>query len=199
MNYLGHAYIARNHPELIAGNFAGDSYKGNLDKFNYLPLAIVNGIRLHRFIDHYTDHSVHIVAAAKLLQDEGVKRIAFIATDILLDHFLAKYWSDYHETKYENFVEWIYANTDPHLENIDDEFDFLYIRIKKYGWMLDYNTEEGIQKILRQFSKRMQFENSLTEAFAVYKKHEETFRNHFSNFLIDIDKASAEFISTLPS
>ena len=60
MNYLGHAYIARNNPELIAGNFAGDSYKGYLDNFEHLPKDILNGVKLHRFIDDFTDHNENI-------------------------------------------------------------------------------------------------------------------------------------------
>jgi len=197
LNYLGHAYLARKYPELIAGNFAGDSYKGKLSKFDHLPKYIVDGVRLHRFIDNFTDHSPHLVQASKLLNQEGIQRITFIALDILVDHYLAKNWKDYHETPYPDFIHWIYSQTDPHLDYIDDEFDMLYYRIKKYGWMLDYAEEDGIQKILRQFSKRIPFENNLTLAFEAYKKHEQTFSNHFKNFLIEIEDASDEFILSL--
>ena len=197
MNFLGHAFIARNHPHLIAGNFAGDSYKGNLEKFNHLSKDIIDGIKLHRFIDDYTDHSSHIIKAGQLLQQKGVKKIAFIATDIILDFYLASNWKNYSSINYEAFIDEIYKFTDPFLEDLDDEFDFLYVRLKKYGWMLDYKSEEGIQKILRQFSKRMRFENDLDKCFAIYKSDQKTFDEHFKNFLVDIEASSIEFISAL--
>lgn len=197
MNYLGHAYLTRNHPELIAGNFAGDSYKGRLSKFDHLPKNILDGVKLHRFIDHFTDRSEHLLAVSRLLNQEGIKRITFIAIDILIDHYLAKNWKNYHGAPYPEFIEWVYSQTDPYLNQMDEEFDMLYYRVKKYGWMFDYAHEDGIQNILRQFSKRIPFENNLTETFTAYKKHEETFSNHFANFLIEIDQASDEFIFSL--
>jgi acyl carrier protein phosphodiesterase len=197
MNFLGHAFIARNYPHLIAGNFAGDGYKGNLDNFDHLPKNIIDGVRLHRFIDDYTDHHPEIMKAGQILQDKGIKRIAFIATDIILDFYLGKNWANYSAKDYEEFVYKVYDETDPYLDDLDDEFNFLYVRLKKYGWMLDYKTEEGIQKILRQFSKRIKFENDLDKCFAIYKSEEKTFDEHFKKFLVDIEASSIEFISAL--
>ncbi|MEO9531877.1 MAG: ACP phosphodiesterase [Crocinitomicaceae bacterium] len=197
MNFLGHAYLSRNYPHLIAGNFAGDSYKGNLNKFDALPKHILDGVRLHRFIDNFTDSSIHIKRAGRILQDKGITKIAFIATDILVDYFLATNWKQYSDQSYDDFLKFVYDNTDPYLDDIDDEFDFLYIRLKKYGWMNDYQTEQGMRKIFRQFSKRIRFENELQQCFEIYLNESETFENHFKTFLIEIEAASVEFIEAL--
>lgn len=197
MNFLGHAYIARNYPELIAGNFGGDSYKGNLDNFDHLPKHILDGIKLHRFIDHFTDHSEHIILAGKHLQENGIRRIAFIATDILVDYYLAGNWKDYSDLSYDEFLEFVYTSTDQNLEYMDDEFHLLFSRIKKYGWMKDYESETGMRKIFRQFSKRIGFENDLQKCFEMYLNEQKTFDQHFKNFLVEIEAASIEFISTL--
>ena len=103
MNFLGHAYLARNNPELIAGNFAGDGYKGNLDNFDFLPSNILNGVRLHRKIDDITDTNSDIKSAGKIFQENGVSKVAFIATDILLDYYLSSRWGSYHKSDYEVF------------------------------------------------------------------------------------------------
>lgn len=197
MNFLGHAFLARKNPELIAGNFAGDSYKGNLDKFDYLPKHILDGVRLHRFIDNFTDTSEHIKKAGKILQEKGITKIAFIATDILVDYYLAKNWAEYSEIKYDEFLDFTYNNTDPYLDFIEDEFDRMYVRLKKYGWMKDYESEDGMRKIFRQFSKRIGFENDLQQCFEIYLNEHETFGNHFKTFLIEVEAASDEFIRTL--
>ena len=112
MNFVGHAYIARNNPTLIAGNFAGDSYKGNLDKFIFLPSHILNGVKLHRYIDNYTDTSPLIKSVGKIFQNEGVTKVAYIASDIILDHYITKNWSDYSTKSFPEFVDIIYAQTD---------------------------------------------------------------------------------------
>ncbi len=197
MNFLGHAYIARKHPELIAGNFGGDSYKGNLNKFDFLPKHILDGIKLHRFIDNFTDHSPHILAAGKHLQSKGIQKIAFIATDILVDYYLAENWSDFSDMTYDEFLNYVYQYTDENLHHLDDEFDQLYYRVKKYGWMKDYESEKGMRKIFRQFSRRIGFENKLKECFEIYLNEKKTFDEHFKHFLVEIDQASIEFISTL--
>lgn len=197
MNFLGHAYLSRKYPHLIAGNFAGDSYKGNLEKFNHLPKHILDGIKLHRFIDNFTDNSEHIIKAGRLLQAQDVTKVAFIATDIMVDYFLATNWSDFSPLGYDDFLQFVYDNTDPHLDEIDDEFDILYVRLKKYGWMKDYESEDGMRKIFRQFSKRIGFDNDLQKCFEIYLNDKKTFDNHFKTFLIEIETASVEFIGTL--
>ena len=53
MNYLGHFILSHPNQELVTGNFIGDFVKGN-DYLNY-PEGISRGIKMHRFIDEYTD------------------------------------------------------------------------------------------------------------------------------------------------
>ena len=95
MNFLGHCYLTRNNKELMAGNLAGDFYKGDLSKFKDTKKNIIKGVEIHRFIDHNTDNSIYIQEAAQILQEAGIRRISYIATDILLDHYLAKKWKKY--------------------------------------------------------------------------------------------------------
>lgn len=193
MNFLGHAYIARNHPELIAGNFAGDSYKGNLENFD-LPDYIINGIKLHRYIDDFTDHSEKILKAGHIFQEEGIKKISFIATDILMDHFLAREWVRFSSKDYDEFIQAIYVHTDKYLDLLDPEFQSLYKNLKLFGWFFDYSTEEGIRKILRQFSNRIPFENELERCLDIYLEHKLSFDKQFASFLVEIKEDSVEFI-----
>ena len=199
MNFLGHAYIARNHPELIAGNFAGDSYKGNLDKFGHIPVEIMNGVRLHRFIDDYTDSHESIQQVARKFKSEGVQKVSFIASDILLDHHLSSKWNEYSELKYREFIDQVYANTDPHLETLPLDFNFIYSRLKEYGWFFDYQTEDGIEKILFQFSSRIGFENELQKCKSIYVENKEELDQYFKTFINDIVDKSEGFILDLHS
>lgn len=194
MNFVGHAYIARNHPELIAGNFAGDSYKGNLEKFDHLPGHILKGIQLHRYIDHFTDTSPIIKSVGKIFQDAGITKVTYIASDIILDHFITKNWSDFSNQPFEDFVSLVYSQTDANLSHLEEDFCFMYERLKQYKWLFQYHTEEGIDMILWQFSRRIGFRNDLANCMQIYKSEKAEIDALFSDFMASIVENSDKFI-----
>jgi len=55
MNYLAHAYLSFNEPELLLGNMVSDYVKGK-KQFDF-PKRMQAGIRLHRAIDEFTTQS----------------------------------------------------------------------------------------------------------------------------------------------
>ncbi len=194
MNFVGHAYIARNNPTLIAGNFAGDSYKGNLDKFLMLPPHILNGVKLHRYIDDFTDTSPLIKSVGKIFQNQGVTKVAYIASDILLDHFITKNWSDFSAKSYEEFVAIIYDQTDKNLVYLEEDFCFMYERLKEQKWLFQYDTEEGISRILWQFSRRLGFKNDLLKCMRIYELEKNKIDALYSDFMVSIVENSNKFI-----
>lgn len=54
MNFLAHAFLSGDDPDVLFGNFVADSIKGNM-LTNYSP-EIQKGVVLHRAIDEFTDH-----------------------------------------------------------------------------------------------------------------------------------------------
>ena len=61
MNYLAHAYLSFNEPEILVGNMISDFVKGK-KKFDYSP-GVQKGIALHRAIDNFTDYHTATKAA----------------------------------------------------------------------------------------------------------------------------------------
>ena len=53
MNTLAHLHLSGDDPELILGNFIGDSVRG--DEFSQLDERVQAGVMLHRKIDRFTD------------------------------------------------------------------------------------------------------------------------------------------------
>lgn len=197
MNFVGHAYIARNHQDLIAGNFAGDSYKGQLDNFLHLPRHILQGIELHRFIDNFTDTSPFIKAVGKRFQNEGITKVAYIASDILLDHYLTKNWEKYSTLSLDEFVGIIYEQTDKNLIHLEEDFCFMYSKLKEYKWLFHYDTEEGIDQVLWQFSRRLGFKNDLTQCMTIYQGQKAAIDKDFEDFMKSIVENSQPFIQQL--
>lgn len=197
MNFVGHAYIARNNPELIAGNFAGDSYKGHLKNFSHLPTHILNGIALHRYIDNYTDSSPWIKSVGKRFQQAGITKVAYIASDILLDHYLTKNWEQYSPLELDDFINLIYQETDKNLMHLEKDFCFMYSKLKEFRWLYHYKTEKGIDQVLWQFSQRLGFKNDLSRCMSIYQAQKIAFDKDFEAFMTQIVDNSAPFIAQL--
>ena len=84
MNYLAHAYLSFNDPEILVGNMISDFVKGK-KKFDY-PIRIQSGITLHRMIDTFTDEHPATKEAKEFFR--AYYRLysgAFI--DVVYDHF----------------------------------------------------------------------------------------------------------------
>ena len=63
MNFLAHAILSFNDPDILTGNMISDHVKGK-SQYDFSP-GIQKGIRLHRAIDRFTD--LHpVTKAAKI-------------------------------------------------------------------------------------------------------------------------------------
>jgi acyl carrier protein phosphodiesterase len=102
MNFLAHLHIASVTNTSFVGNFLGDFVKGDPDgQFN---ADIVQGIRVHRFIDSYTDQH-EIVRSLKGLFPEPLRRFSPITLDMFWDHCLAKHWQEFAATSLVDFCQ----------------------------------------------------------------------------------------------
>lgn len=100
MNFLAHLHIAAYTKTSFTGNFLGDFVKGRPEG-KYNP-DIVRGIRLHRFVDSYTDHHP-ITKSLKLLFPPSLRRYAPIALDMFWDHCLALHWHHFDSSSLSDF------------------------------------------------------------------------------------------------
>src|SRR3954470_8758842 len=106
MNFLAHQYLSGNNTDLMVGNFIADFVKGRLALQGF-DKEIIKGIELHRAIDEFTDtHSV--VTQSKNRLRPKYRHYSGVIVDVFYDHFLAKYWSQYHHDPLEDFADHIY-------------------------------------------------------------------------------------------
>ncbi|TXY26671.1 DUF479 domain-containing protein [Vibrio mimicus] len=101
MNFLAHLHIAHHCQSSLLGNLLGDFVKG--DPTNQYPQNLVQGIRLHRWVDAYTD-SHPVMKAAKHLFPSPQQRFAPIALDLFWDHCLVNTWSRWHAEPLAQFL-----------------------------------------------------------------------------------------------
>ena len=103
MNFLAHCLIAERsgaavgepRDGLIAGGLLGDLVKGPVPPD--WPLALQQGIRLHRRIDAFSNQLDELRVSCRRFPPE-LRRLAPALVDIISDHFLAADWRDWHST-----------------------------------------------------------------------------------------------------
>ena len=91
MNFLAHSLISleideQGNKKTLYGNFAGDFYKGLIDKIE-LPEELKEGIVLHRIIDGISDRNENFLNEL-LAEKFGIFK--GIVSDMFIDHFLAQ-------------------------------------------------------------------------------------------------------------
>jgi acyl carrier protein phosphodiesterase len=95
VNHLAHTLLAGSEEALQLGGMLGDFVHGAPDPARFAP-RVIEGIRLHRAIDVYTDAHAEVLAAKARLPPP-YRRYAGILLDMWFDHCLARdfsRWSD---------------------------------------------------------------------------------------------------------
>ncbi|MGB5445260.1 MAG: ACP phosphodiesterase [Psychromonas sp.] len=145
MNFLAHLHIAQHTKTSFLGNLLGDFVKGNPDgQFNS---DIVQGIRLHRFVDSYTDQH-ELVKLTKPLFNKELRRYAPISLDMFWDHCLAKHWLQFHDLPLTCFCQQaelqIQSESDHEKNSLPPRYGKVSALIWKGKWLESYAKMDNI-------------------------------------------------------
>jgi len=183
MNYLAHLYLSGEDELVKVGNFIGDYVKGR--QFEHFHPSIQQGILLHRQIDYYTDHHLHVKEFSSFFR-ERFGRYSGILSDILFDHFLARNWQLYSPQSLRDFAKNAHAVL---LSN----FSILPARVKmflpfiiQHKRLESYAHYDGLSQALKIMSKRTSLPNETDYAMQVLKENYPALKLHFEIFFADI-------------
>lgn len=117
----------------------------------------------HLRIDKITDHHP-ILEAFRAELRPIFRKTTPVMVDMLIDHHLARHWSEYHELPLTQFAQQTYQ----HLNNFN-EFELperlsntLYW-MQKYNWFEAYKTTTGISNAIEGMARRVRFTNPMAE------------------------------------
>lgn len=152
MNFLAHLHIADYCQSDLSGNLLGDFVKGNPDgKF---PESVVDGIRLHRFIDRYTDQH-NLVLQQKKYFPVSLKRFSPIALDVFWDHCLACDWSNFHALSLVDFIQDAKSTClSPQPYDVPDNYLTTMNAMWAGEWLLSYQDINNVVYVLDRMSHR---------------------------------------------
>ncbi|MEO6719725.1 MAG: ACP phosphodiesterase [Ferruginibacter sp.] len=180
MNYLAHAWLSFNDPDILAGNMISDFVKGK-KKFDY-PLSIQKGITLHRAIDEFTDaHPVTKQAMVYFKADYRLYSGAFI--DIVYDHFLANDKNEFkNEQALEQFCNLTYTALENNFVQLPLKFQQMLPYMKQQNWLYNYRFRPGIERSFGGLVKRAVYLTECAVAFQIFNDHYNALNDCYHSF-----------------
>ncbi|WP_299666308.1 ACP phosphodiesterase [uncultured Psychromonas sp.] len=195
MNYLAHLHIAEVTNTSFSGNFLGDFVKGNPE--GLFPKEIVEGIRLHRYVDSFTDKHTQVLAA-KLLFPQSLRRYAPIALDMFWDHFLARHWSSFHASSLAEFCQLAEQNIIKETNNKDVLLPERFLRVNHWvwqdKWLESYQKTSNIEYALQRMATRSERMAPLAETGKILNEHYNQLSDIFFELYGHVLQASDEFV-----
>ena len=183
MNFLAHAYLSFEHPQILVGNMISDFVKGR-KKFEY-PEAIQKGIVLHRAIDQFTDdHPLTREAKAYFVPAYRLYSGAFI--DIVYDHFLAKDPNHFSEQKLKQFSGTVYSTLDEHMEHLPERFAKMVPYMKTQDWLYNYRHVEGLERSFGGLARRSLYITETASAIRIFQEYEADLEALYADFIKDL-------------
>ena len=183
MNYLAHAYLSFNDPEILVGNLISDFVKGK-KKFDYPPV-IQQGIMLHRAIDTFTDeHAVTKEAKEFFRPHYRLYSGAFV--DVVYDHFLATDENEFTENSLFDFTQQVYSVLENYQQWFPERFAIMFPYMKKQNWLFNYRTLPGIEKSLGGVVRRAAYLTESDTAAYLFEKHYQPLQQCYRQFWQDV-------------
>ncbi len=196
MNFLAHLYLAKNDPHEKIGNFIADAIKGK--NYKHLPIGVQNGIIHHRAIDTFTD-THDIVKISKRRLDPKYGHFKAVIIDIIYDHYLAKNWQQYANSTLDSFTQDTYQILTDHYSILPEKTQYLLPFMKEQNWLYNYQTVEGISKILWGMNKRTKGIAQMDLAKFDLEQHYDLFEQDFTSFFKELMYFSDDFLEKMNS
>lgn len=194
MNFLAHTYLSFREPGLIVGNYLGDFVTNKVMKT--LPKEVQSGVKLHRFIDSFTDQHAVVKEGTRLLHPT-MGKYAPVVLDIYFDFLLSKYWEHYEEMSLSTYcrhpyqVLMDYQNVMPPM--ISDRVE----RMVADRWLENYQHYQGLERVFGFLSRRARFQSNLADAANVLQELEAPLGAVFNRFFPDLEyHAKAEVMKS---
>ncbi len=191
MNYLGHLFLTREAPHLMAGVFMGDHVKGSL--IGERPAHIETGIQFHRTIDAFVDrHQVQHQSIQRL--PSKFRRYGGIICDVVYDYYLANHWQKFAEPAFEDFCLTTYQQILDQEASLSEEANRVIRRMAEYRSLEGYGSRQYVERSLGFISERLKRANPLKDAYREFEILEPELEQDFLNFLPEVDNFAQQWL-----
>ena len=198
MNFLGHSMISweidekiDKKKETLYGNFAGDFYKGKIERIN-LPDNLKEGLILHRIIDGISDRKENFLNE---LLHEKFHHFKGIVSDMFIDHFLSKNFYRAFNENINDIEKKILYNLHYNSKFFTEEFERTFNWIQLESVLIKYADINFLEMAFRGISHRIRNGEILREAVTELKKNYDVFEEKsLSEFNYTKNKSIEKFL-----
>ena len=192
MNFLGHLFLSHTCDDgYVVGNFLADFIKPK--DYLLLPSDFAKGLKLHRFIDEFTDNHECVKKISSLFRAKHGKYSSVIA-DVIMDYFLYLNWELYSSVNFSDFSASTYEVLSRNIEIFPSSCKPLIQRMIDQNFLEQYQSYDGLDFVFTKLSDRANFENKLTEVTIDLKIVENEVNFYFNRFFPDIIYEVENFI-----
>lgn len=184
MNFLAHLYLSGDNKPLRIGNFIADHVKGK--SIERLSSEIIQGVLLHRKIDHFTDHHP-VVEKTRILLRPYFHKYAGVVADVYFDHFLALKWDDFSNQKLETYSSEFYKETEKYSQWLPERTIQMLPFMISNNWLLSYASVNGIGKVLGGMARRTPFESGMEKGAEVLTLNYSQLESDFNTFFPQLE------------
>ncbi|MBD0280230.1 MAG: DUF479 domain-containing protein [Flavisolibacter sp.] len=183
MNFLAHAYLSFQHPQVLVGNMISDFVKGSA-RYHFPP-QIQAGITLHRRIDCFTDEHPATKEARTFFRNP-YRLYSGPIMDIVYDHFLAGDKSVFKDNELFAFTHTVYATLEQYAFYLPNRFLLMLPYMKKENWLFQYQYKEGIGRSLQGLVRRSSHLSDHTTALQLLQEHYDALQQCYTVFFSDV-------------
>lgn len=196
MNFLAHILLSGENEGVMMGNYVGDFIKGRLSKektATWNPDYVV-GLKLHRFIDSFTDTHPE-VSEAKDVAAVTQGKLAGIVMDIYFDYFLAKNFEHYHKEPLFIYAHRMYSVIERNQHLIPETMVPMVRSMIRQDWLNTYATLDGIDTTFKRLSRRAGFLAPISTAVSDLQTNEAFYYGKFLSFFPELRRQAGQFIA----
>lgn len=190
MNYLAHIALSNLHHGCIVGNIMEDFIVGSYthQRNVWVKEKYYSGIKLHRFIDDFTDRNEHVLKCIHLLHINHGK-FSPVIMDIFFDYFLARHWHNFYNDNLLDYAQKVYNIFTLYWHDFPPKMQLMLKNMIEHNWLIHYSEKNAIQKALNHISSKSKYKNTMYLALEDLIKYEAFFETQFLEFYPKLQKA----------
>jgi acyl carrier protein phosphodiesterase len=159
LNFLGHWLFSDATPDALIGSLWPD-FARRPDPNTVSEEFLVHFDR-HQYIDKLTD-TTPLLEPLRVALRPKLRKTTPIVVDMLIDHHLAKHWSDYHLQPLTEFTQQRYELAQQfNVLNLPERMKKTLYIMQRDDWLAAYKEPEHLVRALGGMSRRIRFDDSM--------------------------------------
>ncbi|GAB3584169.1 acyl carrier protein phosphodiesterase [Hymenobacter daeguensis] len=198
MNFLAHLFLSGSpaspvYANILLGQFIADSVPGR--QLENYPPAVQTGIRLHRAIDAFTDQHPVVRRSTRRLRAAGYGKYAGVISDMFLDHFLARNFTEFSTEQLPDFTRRMYALLATREAEMPPRVQQMFQHMAQHNWLLGYAEIEGIRRALTGLSRRASAGSGMETAAGELQNNYAAYEADFREYFPELQAMAAGFLA----